>query len=121
VIKDTGITAFGAEALQNPQIRDLSWRVIVRDDPDLSGCTPLERPSHVKVILKSGEALEVSVWMPSGEFDMEPMSEDQISEKYTALASSAIGAEKTGELMEKLWRIDSVQDIREMTALCVSR
>jgi len=120
ILKDTGITGYSETAVRDPRIRNLAARVAVRNDRKMSGRTPLEWPARVKLELRDGRVLERRVSLPPGEFDMKPMTDEEISQKFLKLASLRVGIEKATVVLDKLWHIEKITDVRELTALCRS-
>jgi len=118
ILKDTGIAAYRETAVRDPRIRSLAARVAVRNDREMSGRTPLEWPARVRLKLRDGRVLERMVSLPPGEFDMRPMTDEEISQKFLKLASLRVGIEKATIVLDKLWHIENMTDVREFTALC---
>jgi 2-methylcitrate dehydratase PrpD len=120
ILKDTGIAAYSETAVRDPRIKNLAARVVVRNDREMSGRTPLEWPARVRLKLRDGRVLERRVSLPPGEFDMRPMTDDEISQKFLKLASHRLGIEKATTVLDELWHIEKVRDVREFTVLCRS-
>ena len=118
VLRETGVAAYGESALQDPRVRDLAAKVTVRDDPELDARTPAERPAVVRVYLRDGRTLEGAVQLPLGEPDMQPLSNDVLGEKFLKLASSSLGSDIAQSLLDMLWQIETIPDVRKLTALC---
>jgi len=118
VLHETGIAAYGELAVQDPRIRDLAAKVTVRNDSELDARTPAERPAVVRVHLHDGRTLERTVRLPQGEPDTEPLSDDALGKKFLKLASSSLGSDTAQTLLDKLWQIETLPNIREFTALC---
>jgi len=118
VLGETGIKAYCSQALRDPRIKGLASRVVVKNDLGLDAQTPAERPAEVRVELRDGRKLEASVHLPAGEFDMEPVSDTSLNEKFRALASSSVGPDKAKILLDKLWSVEKVSDIVDITILC---
>jgi 2-methylcitrate dehydratase PrpD len=117
-LRTTGPIAYSSESLANKKIRDLASRVQVQRDPFLESLTPAERPAVVKVRLRDGRQFMNRVQRASGEFDTNPMSDDDLKEKFLDAASSTLGTEKANEVLEKLGRIEEIGDVRDLTILC---
>lgn len=118
VLHETGIAAYGESAVQDPRIRELAVKVTVRYDPELDARTPAEQPAVVRVHLHDGRTLERTVRLPQGEPDTEPLSDNALGKKFLKLASSSLGSDTAQTLLDKLWQIETLPNIREFTALC---
>ncbi len=118
VLHETGIAAYGESAVQDPRIRELAVKVTVRYDPELDARTPAERPAVVRAYLRDGTSVGGTVRLPLGEPDTEPLSDDALGKKFLKLASSSLGSNTAQSLLDKLWQIETLPNIRGFTALC---
>jgi 2-methylcitrate dehydratase PrpD len=74
------------------------------------------RSCRVKIVTKDGNEFETFVGFPKGSPE-NPMSEDELSNKFLELAAISLGSEKAREVLIKLnslEEIDSIKDIVEM-------
>ncbi len=113
----TGPAAYSVESLANGKIRDLAARVLVRRDPALDARTPAERPAVVKVCLRDGREFVNRVERASGEFDTNPLSDDELKKKFLDAASLPLGVEKANQALDALGRIEEIPDVRRLTVL----
>jgi 2-methylcitrate dehydratase PrpD len=113
-----GPAAYSAESLANGKIRDLAAKVHVQRDPVLDARTPAQRPAVVKVCLRDGREFVNGVERPSGEFDTNPLSDEDLREKFVSAAALPLGVEKANQLLDALSRIEEIADVRQFTALC---
>ena len=116
VRKRADLEAFSDEAARDPSIRETATRVVVREDATLTARTPAERPARVAVFLKNGEVMRGSVSLPRGEFDADPLGDDELTEKFRILAAASLPEDRVSQALERLWRVDTLPDIRELTA-----
>jgi len=79
--------------------------------------TPSERPALVRVVLRDGKTLEAFARLANGEFDHQPLADDELSAKFLYLTSGLLGKQKATDLLDKLWQIDTTQDIAEICSL----
>jgi len=117
VLKEAGPPAYRQEALRNREIEKLATKVTVKEDPEMNGRTPLERPARVMLHLNNGKSVERLVKLPRGESDSDPLSDAELSEKFLKLTSSLLGTDRSEKLLDKLWHIDAVNDLREVMIL----
>lgn len=120
ILRDTGISAFNDSTVQDPKIKTLASRIIVQEDREMNARTPLERPATVHVKLRNEKMLERSVNLPSGEFDTNPLKDDDLNAKFLSLASPLIGTTNATSLLERLWKIETVPTVQEVTALAIT-
>ena len=117
IIGDTGVDAFSDEAVNDPRIKALRSRVTVQREMKVDGRTPLELPASVRVFLRNGETLEHSCPVAVGEDDSTPLSDEALNRKFMDLSSRALGPERAQHLLERLWQIETVEDIRDVISL----
>lgn len=112
----TDITAFYPENLADPQIRELASRVKVEADPEMNLRRYDYPASRVAVTLKDGRTLYESVTAHRGDAG-NPVSYDELVNKFVSLALQTLGKERTYEVIEMVQRVDTLADIRELTGL----
>lgn len=86
-----------AADLADETVLDLTRRTDVVEDPELTAMFPRKWACRVDVELASGEVRTEQVDTPKGEPD-NPMSEDEVLEKFHRLATPAIGEQRTNEV-----------------------
>jgi len=62
--------------------------------------------------LRNGETLERSCLMPAGENDSNPLSDEMLNQKFVDLSSRTLDLEKAQGLLEKLWQIETAENVR---------
>lgn len=82
-----------AADLADTTVLDLTRRTDVVEDPALTALFPRKWACRVDVELASGEVRTAQVDTPKGEPD-NPMSEDEVAEKFRRLAAPAIGEQR---------------------------
>ena len=117
LLKDPGVSAYHETAIHDSRIQDLSMRVILREAPELNELTPTERPVTVRVTFRNGRKLKKTQTLPMGEFDTQPLGDDQLSEKFRAFASKSLNPESTAKMIDMLWHIENVPNVRAFIAL----
>jgi 2-methylcitrate dehydratase PrpD len=76
-------------------------------DPDLAADYPGRRAAKVTVRLRDGR--ELSRRQPTRKGDPDaPLSDRELSEKFTELAAPVVGAEAARALLDTLWRGDAL-------------
>jgi 2-methylcitrate dehydratase PrpD len=100
-------------ALNDREVHDLMSRTVIEAD---SGLKDDEFAAAVRVELQDGSVYEEIVTHPRGS-PQNPLSDDEISQKFKLLAKKAIGSKKASELMTAISAIDKVKKVSEITSL----
>ena len=104
--------AFVPEAYTDPSIRPLMNRVTVRIDDEFEKDFP--RVVHMRITAKdrAGRTHQVYVRNPLGHED-NPVSADDLAEKFRRLAVPRLGEERTAAALETWQRIEQLNDVSE--------
>ena len=103
---------FLQDSLKDPAVASLMPKVELNIDQDCQKAFPGARSAKVKVELQNGIELESFAPTRKGDPDY-PMSDFELSEKYTDLAQSVLGKERARALLEDMWMYDKVNSTRE--------
>jgi 2-methylcitrate dehydratase PrpD len=99
---------FSDERVADPELARLRERVHVYTDP-----TQNKDAARVVVSLCDGRTLERRVAHNLGTPD-NPMSDQQLEDKFTALAAPVLGHGRTEQLAETCWKLLELDDIRAL-------
>ena len=108
------MAAFTPERRADKQLRDLMRRVELSIDPELDAAFPKQRAARVEIETTSGERLRHFAPTRKGDPDS-PLSDAEIAEKYRELAAAELGGEASERLLARLWRIDEMANLAELT------
>ena len=97
--------------VNDPLIISLRDRITVTEDPSLR-----RRAAAVSVTLKDGTTHSVTTEFALGT-PGNPMSDAQLEDKFRALAGDVLPQKKVDLLAERLWSIESVRSMGELTTL----
>jgi len=95
--------AFAPEQLANPAIRALMPRVSVSLDPGLAQAYPRQRAANLTVTLRDNRTLTRHQPTRKGDPDM-PLSDSELSDKFSELAAPILGNVPASALLERLWQ-----------------
>jgi 2-methylcitrate dehydratase len=107
---------FTPERLADPALLELVARTTVIEDPALTAGYPAGIPNRVKVTLDDGTVLARERDFPPGHAK-NPLTEEQLAEKFHSLADSALGAKRAQVLWDRLARIEDDPRPHEAIAL----
>ena len=112
----TDVTAFYPDRLMDEETLALSQLVSVSADPEMDLRRYDYPAARVTVSLNDGRILSESVVAHHGDY-RNPAPREELSEKFTYLASDSLGEEGVREVSETVARLAELPDIRELTAL----
>jgi 2-methylcitrate dehydratase len=106
VLKHGTITAahFEPEPLADPWVRALMPRVSVRPNDEFTRRWPAELPCRVTVRTRDGRSHAVEVARPLGH-RTNPLSDDQLLQKFEALATPVLAPEQRRAVVEFAWSL----------------
>jgi len=107
---NAGIEQFTDERARDPAVVALRRKVTVTTDD------ALRTDEAYATVTAHGKRFEAGVAHASGTVD-NPMSDAALERKFRANAAPAIGAAKTNEVAALVWRLETVADVRTLTAL----
>ena len=112
----TDITAFYPDRLADEETRDLAQRVSVSADPQMDLRRYDYPAARVTVSLNDGRILSESVIAHHGDHQ-NPAPSDELREKFAFLTRDVLGDSGISEVTDAVSRLESLSDIRELTAL----
>jgi 2-methylcitrate dehydratase len=108
--------SFAASRLGDPAVKELMGKVKVIEAPALSAMYPEGAPGRVTILMRSGDAHVAEVRYPKGH-EKNPMSDREIEEKFIELCAGRLSAAQREKVIETLWQLEGVEDVRTLTAL----
>jgi 2-methylcitrate dehydratase PrpD len=112
----TDVTAFYPDKVQDSRIAGLARRVEVVSDPEMDLRRYDYPASRVDVWLADGRVLSESVIAHHGDTH-NPASRDELIGKFTFLALDSLGDERTRQVVDMANCMDTLSEIKELTAL----
>jgi 2-methylcitrate dehydratase PrpD len=116
VLGHNDLEAYSEAAVSNPQVQEMTRRVVVREDPNLTAMLPDVRPARVEVKLKDGKTLVETVERPPGGFD-HPYSEEELLKKFRRLAGMTLAEPAVGLLEKMIAKIEDLEDVTLLSPL----
>ena len=115
-----GIDTFDAVLLRDPAIAAMQDRVTMRVDPTLDATAPSLTQARVTVRLHGGRVLTASANGARG-YPERPASDDELAVKFTSCATQTLSAPRCADALTHLRAIDSIADVRMLTAILGSQ
>jgi 2-methylcitrate dehydratase PrpD len=119
---DGGLTFHAAhdyERMQDPQVLEVMDRVDLVADESLRGTVP-PRQGIAQVTTTDGQVYGHHVTAVSGTSD-NPMPRSWVEEKCRDLLVPSMGEARAGELIDSIWNLESVADIRDLRHLLAAQ
>jgi 2-methylcitrate dehydratase PrpD len=103
------------ERMKDPEVRTLRERIALVGDSGLR-TAKIKRGGIVEITTRDGEKLREHVELVRGR-PANPMSDAEIEQKCTDLMRPVLGGERTACLIERIWNLEKVKDLRELQPL----
>jgi 2-methylcitrate dehydratase PrpD len=116
VLGRADVSAFVEPALSDARVRALAVRVDVRVDPQMSPRRSDYPTAAVEIVLEDGRRLSGSTTVVRGDFE-NPVPADEVIEKFRSLAAGPLGEERAREVVRLAEQVDTLKDVRDLTAL----
>jgi 2-methylcitrate dehydratase PrpD len=109
------VAAFEASALDDERIRALARRVEVTADPEMSPRRIDYPTAHVRLHLRDGRTLEETVTVVRGDA-ADPVPPEDVVEKFLGLAAPVLGEHPARHVVAIVEGLDTLHDVRDLTA-----
>ncbi|MHC1627319.1 MAG: MmgE/PrpD family protein [Candidatus Nezhaarchaeales archaeon] len=110
---------FTHERVVKSDVRDLARKVKVYVDDEVNALYPRKLGAKVRVRMKNGDIHEELVEVAKGNPE-NPLSKDELIDKFIQLASMKLSADKCKELIEAVMKLEKLSDARELLEIMVS-
>jgi 2-methylcitrate dehydratase PrpD len=107
--RDAGITQYTDRKALDPAVVTLRRKVRVTTDDSL------RTDEAYAAVIAGGKRYEASVAHASGTVD-NPMTDEAMERKFRANAAPVIGETNTMKVLERVWALHALSDVRELTA-----
>jgi 2-methylcitrate dehydratase len=113
---EVGLEQFREDRMADPKLLDLVSRVEVVSDAQLSKRYPAGTPNRITVTTRSGGRTVREVEFPRGHSG-NPMTDDEVTEKFRRLADGEMPLHRQEELVRRLWALEVEPDLESLLAL----
>jgi 2-methylcitrate dehydratase PrpD len=104
------LAAFKEDRLLHPATRSLMQKITAAIDPELDVAFPRQRAARVAIEAKDGRQDEILQPTRKGDPDL-PLSDRELEAKYLELASPVLGEAKAKDLLQRLWKLESLPTV----------
>jgi 2-methylcitrate dehydratase len=109
------IASFADDKVRDPSLRPLMARIKVTVDPALEAMLPT-MAMRVIATARDGTVHRVEVVDPKGQPD-NPMLDKDVEDKFSAMATPVLGAERCRRALDAWWRVREADTIADLLAL----
>jgi 2-methylcitrate dehydratase len=110
---------FTDEKIMDPKIRAQLDKVEVVADPEIEALFPELQRVIVKIVTTDGRELSKQIDYPKGD-PRNPLTDQEIEEKFDALAEAVMSAERRQQLKEAVWNLENLDSITELMQLAAA-
>lgn len=107
------VASFDDEPVLDPALRPLMAKIKVTADKDIEAMAPQTMALRVIARTSDGTTHEVEITNPLGHPD-NPMQDSDIEEKFLALGTRAIGADRCRKALDAWWQVSDAADLRPL-------
>jgi len=107
---------YNEECYTDPEILALADKVTAYLDEEVESKWPEYYPAIVTIETVDGRKLTEKIDYPKGDPE-NPVTDDELEYKFRNLASYTLKEDRINKLVDTLWNLEKVQDIRELGAL----
>jgi 2-methylcitrate dehydratase PrpD len=108
------------DLFDDPQVAAVAGKVKLVLDPEYERLRPGNNPALIRLRLKNGQEISQEVMNCRGD-PIDPMSENEISDKFLSLAGPVVGKDKAFKILDAIHRIEKEPDVRPVMAMFRSR
>src|SRR5215471_14395964 len=98
---------FAPARIQDPALRPLIEKLRVTEEPDFTRRYPAEACTRIEVTTTSGRRVTAETTHPKGHH-RNPLTDEEVEQKFRALAGTALGTERCGQVLRHLWTLDTL-------------
>jgi 2-methylcitrate dehydratase len=107
---------FTEERILDPLVRSQLQKVVVLGDDDIEKDFPQKQRTVVEILTADGRRLVRHLDYPKGDW-RNPLSDAELEQKFQTLAGETLAKPKCNQVIETVWRLDSLDTVGLLTAL----
>jgi len=102
-------------ALKDERVRALMKRINIKVDNEIDKLYPQGVPTRITITLDDGSKISEELIYPKGHYK-NPLTKEELNDKFLALVEPLL-KENAKELLNKLWNLDKLNDLKEIVEL----
>ncbi len=119
-LQDGAVTpaSFTAQRIAEPSLRTLMSRMTMAEGPGFTEKYPQQYNCRIEVTATGGDRHEASTSYPKGH-KHNPLSDREVDQKFTNLASAVLSEQQCSEALKLLWRIEDEPNLTRLLEVLV--
>ncbi len=109
---------FSEERIREPQLRSLLKKVTVKRNAEMTAQYPDSFPCRIDIKTKSGNVLSKTVAFPKGH-PRNALTDGEIEQKFASLSGWCFSEKQRGNILDAVWNLDGLRDLRSFMKLLV--
>ncbi len=110
VYEQVGLSAFTADRLDDPKIKEVMRRISLVRDSELGKVYPERWPAIAEITTKAGQTHAARIDFPRGD-PKNPMSREELEAKFNNLATPALEVEQRRRTIDACLHLDRVENL----------
>lgn len=103
------------EALKDERVRNLMKKINIKVDSEIDKLYPQGVPTRITVELEDGSKISEEIIYPKGHY-RNPLTREELNNKFLSLTEPLL-KENSKELLNKLWNLDNISNLKEIVEL----
>jgi 2-methylcitrate dehydratase len=113
-------TSCGEERIHDPALAELMTKMTVRENPEYTAAYPQRWQCRIEIVTKSGVRKSAYIEYFKGHVGA-PLTDAEVESKFHALTAKFLAPDCASAIIENIWRLDALDDIDAVLALCSVR
>ena len=105
-----GVGQFAEERIKDPELQKIMTKIKVMRNPEHNKQYPEAFPCLIEIKTKSGETFTKTVTYPKGH-PKNPLTDSELEGKFNTLNSGLINDDTVNEIIDNIWRLETLKDI----------
>ncbi|HLD59748.1 MAG TPA: hypothetical protein VI912_02045, partial [Candidatus Bilamarchaeaceae archaeon] len=115
---EVGLDQFSEGRIKDPMLHKLMGKIKISRDVDLNRQYPEAMPNLIEIITKNGRKFSKMITHPKGH-PKNPMTDKEVETKFKIMADGILPQEQIEIILDKLWHLEDIKDIREIMSTLV--
>ncbi|MBI3584271.1 MAG: MmgE/PrpD family protein [Nitrospinae bacterium] len=115
---EVGLDQFSEGRIKDPMLHKLMGKIKISRDADLNRQYPEAMPNLIEIITKDGRCFSKKITYPKGH-PKNPMTDKEVEAKFKTMADNILPPGQIDIILDKLWHLEYIKDVREIMSTLV--